>query len=358
MDENTHYVWQPEGSDRAVKLSFEVLDEILNDVLRGFGAVPRRGAEVGGILLGRTAGTSIEIDGFDAVPCDYRLGPSYHFTETDDQRFDAAVARHAEGHGLAPVGFYRSDTRQDLALDEEDRKLMERWFPDPSAVVLLIRPYATKVSRAGFFYRTEGAFPGETPLDFPFSRKLLGGGARPRSPEVDERPDGGGQPDPLSKLAVVPPRQSGTPPGEHSPQRAAPVPVAKKDRAAWASAVALSVALGWGGGYFTASKSLTRPDPAAYRLGFTVSPRLNDLSLVWDGASPAIQTATGGQLHIREGGQSKTVPLDLEQLRGGTVVYRNVSGSVHFELEVEQASGATVREVREFMQPRASTGFP
>src|SRR2546423_15153141 len=49
------YIWKaPAGDGPAIHLSLDVVDHMLQDVMRGFGAVPKRGAEVGGILLGRT----------------------------------------------------------------------------------------------------------------------------------------------------------------------------------------------------------------------------------------------------------------------------------------------------------------
>jgi hypothetical protein len=47
-----YYVWEVPGKPVAVHLHLDVLDRIASEVMRGFGAVPKRGAEVGGLLIG------------------------------------------------------------------------------------------------------------------------------------------------------------------------------------------------------------------------------------------------------------------------------------------------------------------
>ncbi len=54
--------------------------------MRGFGSVPKRGAEVGGFLIGTIrpgVPAIVRIDDFEPVACEYRRGPSYLFTEED-----------------------------------------------------------------------------------------------------------------------------------------------------------------------------------------------------------------------------------------------------------------------------------
>ena len=46
------YSWQPPEKPIAIQLQFDVVDRMILEVMKGFGAVPRRGAEVGGFLLG------------------------------------------------------------------------------------------------------------------------------------------------------------------------------------------------------------------------------------------------------------------------------------------------------------------
>ena len=47
-----YYAWELPGKPVVIHISLDVIDRISIDVMRGFGAVPKRGAEVGGVLLG------------------------------------------------------------------------------------------------------------------------------------------------------------------------------------------------------------------------------------------------------------------------------------------------------------------
>src|SRR5579862_5297913 len=168
-----YYVWQPPGSAVAVHLHFAVVDRILSDVMRGFAAIPKRGAEVGGILIGAIEPgeqTIVRIDDFEPVKSKYKHGPSYLLDEEDRERFAQARRRWSaeESPARYAVGFYRSHTRDGLSLSPEDVALLEECFPLAGQVALLIRPFASKVGVAGFFFRQDGSFPAATPLEFPF----------------------------------------------------------------------------------------------------------------------------------------------------------------------------------------------
>ena len=47
-----YYVWEIAGRPNVVKLSLKFVDRLLQEAMRGFGSMPRRGVEMGGILLG------------------------------------------------------------------------------------------------------------------------------------------------------------------------------------------------------------------------------------------------------------------------------------------------------------------
>ena len=157
------------------------------EVMRGFGAVPKRGAEVGGVLLGviEEGGSGeqvvVRIDDFAPVHCGYKRGPSYLLVDEDGRAFADACGRWSResGEAVYAVGYYRSNTRESLHFAPEDAEIMNHYFPDPSSVALLIRPNATKASIAGFFVREDGVFPETTPLEFPFRRWDLTGEERP-----------------------------------------------------------------------------------------------------------------------------------------------------------------------------------
>jgi hypothetical protein len=331
VQQEDFYVWRPPAGGQIVYLSLDVVDRVLQDVLRGFGSLPKRGAEVGGLLLGRISGAEVWIDGQEAVACGYAHGPSYELKGKDEEKFAEAIERHSG----RVVGFYRSDTRDTLTLASEDLGLLDRYLPSAGTVALLIRPYATKVSRAGFFLRENGAFPASTPLDFAFSRKLLLPSSAPAA-----RPVVPPAADPLVEVEAT------SEPAE-IPEAPAPPP-ARSRRDVWAAALTLAVALGWSAGYFVARNTAPPPDPAVYRLGLTVERASGQLKVTWDSRANPMRTAVRGELRVEDGGQVKAVPLQLDQLRMGEAMYESEPGRARFELRVQQTAGSVVSEVVEF----------
>ena len=57
MDQNTqavpgYYVWALPDNPIVVHLHLSVIDRLSAEIMRGFGATPKRAAEIGGVLLG------------------------------------------------------------------------------------------------------------------------------------------------------------------------------------------------------------------------------------------------------------------------------------------------------------------
>ncbi len=79
-EDGEYYVWEAPDQAAIVHLHLDVVDRMLSEVMRGFGAVPKRGAEVGGLLIGTVepgegdAPALIRIEDFEQVPCEYRVG--------------------------------------------------------------------------------------------------------------------------------------------------------------------------------------------------------------------------------------------------------------------------------------------
>src|ERR1700720_1003670 len=90
------YVWEVPGKAISIQLHFDVIDRVSPDILRGLGALKRRGAEVGGILLGGPEGgphPKVIVEDFAPVPSEYLTGPSYNLSENDLVAFEAALER-------------------------------------------------------------------------------------------------------------------------------------------------------------------------------------------------------------------------------------------------------------------------
>jgi hypothetical protein len=364
-----YYVWETPGKPVVVHLHLDVVDRLSGEVMRGFGAVPKRGAEVGGILIGVVEHgdvSTVRIEDFEPVECEYTRGPSYLFAERDAAAFRQAV-RGWQPDAMRPayaVGFYRSHTRDGLSLAHEDIELMDEYFGAPSHVALLIKPYGTKVSLAGFFIREDGQFPHMTPLEFPFRRRELTGedppprrsmadraadrtAARAMERAIDRRPR-------ERAIAEIPRETYVEPDPMPSPGMAYAVTLPSKSRSAmWIPLSFVFLLFGVALGMMialTRGSGPSRADAQDFTLGLSVSKADDNLSVKWDRQGSAIHTAQRGVLEIEDGSYTKSVDLDPAQLQNGSIIYRNSSGTVRFRLIVYPHARVSITETAEWKQ--------
>jgi hypothetical protein len=155
----------------AVALSFlaPARDGIVKETVAALHAVPRRGAEMGGVLLGRYEEDRIVIEDFEPVACEHRWGPSYRLSERDLRGLEEALRRRASKEtNLAAIGLCRSHIRAEPELDDQDRELFERYFPDARALFLLLKTERLQPMEATYFMRSEGVLSKVAgPLPFP-----------------------------------------------------------------------------------------------------------------------------------------------------------------------------------------------
>lgn len=379
-------MWEPAGKPISVRLSLDVVDRMQQEVMKGYGAVPKRGAEVGGILLGRSSvadKTIVTIDDFVLVPIEYKRSPSYLLSEEDARAFEAALsgAKNSPDPLLRPIGYFRSHTRDGVGLSSEDFAILDLHFPEPDAVVLVIRPYATKVSQAGFYFKEDGKFPSGPPvLEFPFRRRDLDpdGPVPPRpgrgADRGIDRSQQGPPPPPVPRertehrpLGFDPTAENWRVPGgaSHHTAPAADAEAAlatglqleskRKPRGGWIWVplsfifLLLGVLLG-----FQAALSMRPQLPAGsnepYKLNVSVTKSGNNLQVKWDRQSLAVRTAQKGLLTIEDGSYSKPVPLNSFDLQSGSVVYPPYSNHVRFRLDVMVNGRDTVTETVDWRQ--------
>jgi hypothetical protein len=166
----TYITWKAPGSP-VVRFRRRVMEAIMNEVTTVFSAVPHRGAETGGILLGAKSGDDILIDDFEPAPCEHRFGPSYRLSDADGLALEETLAWFRSGAHpvLSVLGYFRGHTRPDFALDRDDEQLIQTHFPGPETIVLLIQPTRTHGCTAGFFFLRDGRFEeASQPAPFPF----------------------------------------------------------------------------------------------------------------------------------------------------------------------------------------------
>jgi len=94
-----YHVWEVPGKAMSVQMNLDTIDRLSSAVLTGFGAIPRRGAEVGGVLVGCVTGPVVRVDDFEPVPCSYKRGPSFLLSESDSAAFDDAFEKWKPGPG-------------------------------------------------------------------------------------------------------------------------------------------------------------------------------------------------------------------------------------------------------------------
>jgi hypothetical protein len=342
-----YFKWEVAGQPVVIHLRLEAVDRMAAEVMRGFGAVPKRGAEVGGILVGVIEEgdiPTVRVEDFEPIPCKYVRGPSYLLTEYERMLFDEVCERRSPQNAgrTYAVGYYRSHTRDGLALDSEDIELLDKYFPAPSQVALLVKPFGTKPSVAGFFVRQNGVFPPATPLEFPFRRWEMTGEEPPRRPPMEERKSKQREPESPRHERIF----SAEP---DAPVAPLPIPRRKSTPGIWMVASFVFLLLGVFLGYV--ASRITAPQRSSdFALALAVERTGQNLTVHWNPSAPAIRSASSGVLEIDDGGETKSVELDRANLSGGSMVYRNASEKVRFRLVVSVDAGISVTE--ELQWPR------
>ncbi len=359
-----YYVWEIAGKSVVVHLHLDVIDRLLSEVMRGFGAVPKRGAEVGGVLIGTIENSNpciVRIEDFEPVECDYKRGPSYLFTDEDAAAFEDACERWQpdESRPAYAVGYFRSQTRDGFMLGAEDIELLDRYFPSPCHVALLIKPYGTKVSAAGFFFRENGVFPETTPLEFPFRRRELAGEEPPQRRSMTER-----RPRRRGSRTLIPSVVSDEPDEDYAGSEpmesvgsayAVTAPSKSRIRKGWVWLplsfifLLLGVLLGFQAA-LNINPRMSSSVGQDFELGLSVSKSDENLSVKWDRQALAIRSAQTGVLEIEDGKYTKSVDLDAAQLQNGNIIYRNSSKEVKFRLTIYPKSKVSITETMEWRQ--------
>ena len=300
--------------------------------------MPKRGAEVGGVLLGtieRGNPSIVRIENFESVECRHKHGPSYLLTDDEEEIFDDACERWRPNSSrpVYAVGLFRSQTREGFSLSAEDIQLMDRYLPSATNVVLLVKPFGTKVSTGGFFFRENSAFQSSSPLEFPFRRREVGGEeAPPRRPMIERRP---------------PPDRSIPPPA--ATPTVTPPPPKSRLRSGWVWIplsfvfLLLGVLLG-----FQAALTMNPAGGQDFSLGLSVLKADDNLSVKWNPQAAAIHNSQHGVLEIEDGTYTKSLDLDTAQLQNGSILYRNASRTVRFRLIVYPKARVSVVETFEW----------
>jgi hypothetical protein len=302
----------------APRLTSEAFEKIRIAAWTGLKSLPKRGAEIGGIVASSRADGAI--DTVVLVPIEYRFGPSYRLSEADRERFNAAL----QDVGAGAVGVFRSSTRPDDRLSPDD--LAVAAMLPACGLMVAVRPFDDGRCEMRIFVRDD------------------------REQEWRETP-------PLGDSAV-PASVPRAPAGEVPSGRRTPA-IGQK-RALWLSlgllvAVLIAgAALTWRAG--ASGREASRSGEADIQAA-AVIPHPNDLGLradiqgqhlrlTWNRQAPALRDVQGGLLRIRDGSESREVKLSAAEVTAGSVLYTRRSDDVQIEMRVNGSSGEGVETVR------------
>jgi hypothetical protein len=327
------YTWTSADGRRRVYLSLDLVERLSVEVMRAYASVPRRGAEVGGFLIGRVlAGPEpgIAVDDYFAVPCQHQFGPSYVLADDELLLFQERVAGF-RSPGQMPVGYYRSHTREGIELGTEDQSLLARCFPAPPELALLLKPTSTRLSVGAFCFAFEPGLP-PAPPHFPFRRKELEAAALRPAP-VPERVPG---PELIPVDASSPAPQ---------PRRTAPAGL-------WIALSVLGLIAGLALGFFlaqtlTSSRTVLEQE-RFYSIGLSVTRSGDNLNVRWDRQSKPVRAAVKGTLTIQDGSRRSELEMDAVQLQGGALIYRPSGKQVRFTMELQLQAGTRLSEVADW----------
>jgi proteasome lid subunit RPN8/RPN11 len=376
-------VWSVSQSLVTVEYSLRTLDEIRLAVVDAFFSVPRGGAEIGGILLGKHTGNKVAILDYRPFDCEHANGPSFTLSPNDHSALrDMLVAIWAEGPGLSPVGWYHSHTRSEIVLSDADLEIHNRYFPESWQVALVLKPHTFQPMRAGFFVREkEGkihatasrrefvlepwagspALVTDVEVAVPIAATATAPAAAkaPAQADLDLAEEEAG----ASEESAEPSEQ-----GDHYlPRfaRVAEVAPAEPSRGWLPIIVAILAGLALGAGAYQSRQFWVTPlmgwitritaastepgNPAPPYLGLRCLDTDGQLWIFWDRNAPSVHAATSGTLIIHDGGQSHSINLDQPHLQAGSFTYGREGEKVDLTLTVVDGNGQSTREVSTYL---------
>ena len=346
---STFFGWHPPDKRITIYLNVEICDGLGPRIFEGLKSLPRRGLEVGGLLLGwveKGEELRVIVQDFEPFEAEHLRGPSYTLSAADRERLEQRIEYWgSNATGLSVVGYYRGHTRPGLYLDEDDFHIIREYFADPGQVCLLIRPSFTETSMAGFFFWEDADIQRQSSyLEFPFERAQLHSEALPIRVVRDTQPV---ETSPPPDVAVAVPVATSAQPANRTRAANWQAVVERVSRWWWIP-MAAGLLMAWAlGGPHPASKSVA-VEPARHQseLALSVGKSGRALKLSWNRSAPAVQRAPSAVLWIHDGDRQSKVNLTTAELESGSVVYWPSSDDVGFRLEIPSPPGTVSESVR------------
>ncbi len=373
MTETT--TWSTPECPFVIEYSARAVDDIRLGVVDAFFSLPRGGAEIGGILLGKWEEGRLTISDYAALDCEHAFGPSFALSPRDESKL-ADLIKSADADDARPVGWYHSHTRSEIFLSDADIEIHRRFFPEPWQVALVIKPHTFQPARAGFFFlENDGSIHGEASyteiiLDPLAVRPIPAGALAVPGPAIDSAANGAiveamPSPDPEPAVAVPEPAPEPAMPAVSAETREPlpPVPAPQPSGAPRWPKVVIPLAVGavlgaaayWKRDLWIpqvmAMTGSARPAPAPLALGLNTSDLDGQLQIRWNPDSPAVHQAANGALSIASGGSPpQEIPLDRPHLLSGVFTLGRTSERVDVALSITELDGrARFGEVTTFL---------
>jgi hypothetical protein len=344
-------VWTDASRKFAIHIHPDVIGRLATDAWVAFKRVPRRGLEIGGILLGQIECqddvTNFRVKGFEPVESEHRSGPSYVLSESDFGHLQDALIKN----GTSSIGVYRSQTRSErLELQDTDDHLFQQAFAASDALFLIL----AAVSRtAAFFVRADGML--KCVHEFALTSSLSTIVTVHECHTLPEVKAPGPLPPDTHAVPAMVVEPVDSPPQEapRASRRTVVQPLLRSKKLAWKvpygwsipqkdwllvlaiTSVILSATIG------VLSYSLRHSPvpnlPTHQYLPLTVKRAGAALELVWDDSDSALQGATRAVLHIRDGDQQSDRSLGIADLTAGSILYEPKNADVAFRMDVYSA---------------------
>jgi hypothetical protein len=339
------FYWTAPDGGASVSIDGNTARYLKDLVLDGFHALPKRGAEVGGILVGHVNSKhplAVRVDAIEPLPCEYRFGPSFVLSENDRARMEDILARlNSKGHAV--VGYYRSCTGRALGLDAADAELLRAYFPKPDQVFLTLQPLPSRECLAWVSGWRNGQLstdPAQASVPFDVAPALQ---SFEEQSEPDPEPTLQLEPEPQSEPEPQPAPTLYLEPPASKPAVREPRPL---DRAGeprlWPWVFALIFLVVAGAFFYQLSMSAPRQPRAP--LSLDVKRTSDGIQVNWNRSVVARENPQRGVLSITEGGKEENIHMDAAEIARGTYFHKASAEDVLIRLTVDAGDDAPLTE--------------
>ncbi len=328
------YVPDASDSPAAVHVRLSLVHQLGFEMLEALRSIPKRGLEIGGILLGRVelredGRQTIFVEAYETVECEHEYGPSYEFSPHDRLLFEQVVSRRRNQPPGEPqaVGFFRSRTGSEPEFNAQDIEIARDLFSRQPSLCLLVQPFIDQPGEARIGIWSDDAFhPLET---FPFNAGVLLEGGFPIVAAPTPEP---AEPEVTNLTAPARAWHSWALSGAAAAMLIVSLTMWSRSHAATAQAEPSE-----------APRPAATPDAG---VSLHVERRDGSAILTWNRAAPDAQRAQSALLVITDADKRRELRLDRTDLQTGRVVYVPESDDISFQLQLLAPGRSSTESVR------------